>query len=222
MQTPDPETAVVTYSEFNAGYLDQFPWIVPKHATGPAEEMATWEFNRDPIGTGPFKLQEWAPGEYLTTVKNENYREEGKPYLDGINFLVVPAEEARTARMIEGDGDVMLWAGDEAEEQIEAAGAGMGRIAPGIWVVEMWFNLSKPFDGDPGASRSAPDPGRPARARGDDAGGQPRADQPGAARGTRLRYRLAVRRRLDGLRGRAVRLRPRARQAAARRGRLAG
>ena len=29
VQTPDPETVVVTYSEFNAGYLDQFPWIVP-------------------------------------------------------------------------------------------------------------------------------------------------------------------------------------------------
>ena len=150
IETPDPETAVVRYSAFNAGYLDQFPWILPQHATGPATEMGEWEFNRAPIGTGPFVLQEWAPGEYLTTVKNENFREEGKPYLDGINFLVVPAEEARTARMIEGDGDVMLWAGNEAEEQIEAAGTGTGRIAPGVWVVRMWFNLSNPFDGDPG------------------------------------------------------------------------
>ena len=161
VQTPDPETVEVTYSEFNAGYLDQFPWILPKHATGPAEEMATWEFNRNPIGTGPFKLQEWAPGEYLTTVKNENYREEDKPYLDGINFLVVPAEEARTARMIEGDGDIMLWAGCEAQQQIEAAGAGMGRIAPGVWVVRMWFNLSKPFDGDAGADPPHPILGDP-------------------------------------------------------------
>lgn len=156
VQTPDPTTAVVTYSSFNAGYLDQFPWVLPKHATGPAEEMANWEFNRNPIGTGPFKLQEWAAGEYLATVRNENYREEGKPYLDGINFLVVPAEEARTARMIEGDGDVMLWAGEEPERQIEEAGAGMGRIAPGIWVVQMWFNLSKPFDDDPGATPAHP------------------------------------------------------------------
>jgi peptide/nickel transport system substrate-binding protein len=156
VQTPDAQTAVVTYSEFNAGYLDQFPWIMPKHATGPAEDMANWEFNRNPIGTGPFKLTEWAAGEYLTTVKNENYREEGKPYLDGINFLVVPAEEARTARMVEGDGDVMLWAGDEAANQIEAAGAGMERLAPGIWVVEMRFNLSKPFDGDPGPTPPHP------------------------------------------------------------------
>lgn len=156
VQTPDPETVVVTYSAFNAGYLDQFPWIVPQHATGAPEEMANWDFNRAPIGTGPFVLQEWAPAEYLTTVKNENYREEGKPYLDGINFLVVPAEEARTARMIQGDGDVMLWAGDEAEQQIEDAGAGMGRIAPGVWVVRMWFNLSNPFDGDPGAEPPHP------------------------------------------------------------------
>jgi peptide/nickel transport system substrate-binding protein len=118
--------------------------------------MANWEFNRNPVGTGPFKLQEWAPGEYLTTVKNENYREEGKPYLDGINFLVVPAEEARTARMIEGDGDVMLWSSLEADQQIKAAGAGESRTAPGIWVVEMRFNLSKPFDNDPGATPPHP------------------------------------------------------------------
>lgn len=156
IETPDPETVVVSYSDFNAGYLDQFPWILPQHATGPAAEMANWDFNRAPIGTGPFVLQEWSPGEYLALVKNANYREEGKPYLDGLNFLVVPAEEARTARMIQGDGDIMLWAGNEAEEQIEAAGAGMGRIAPGIWIVEMWFNLSRPFDDDPGADDPHP------------------------------------------------------------------
>jgi peptide/nickel transport system substrate-binding protein len=156
VETPDDQTAVVHYSSFNAGYLDQFPWVVPQHATGAPEDMANWDFNRAPIGTGPFVLQEWAPGEYLTTVKNENFREEGKPYLDGINFLVVPAEEARTARMIEGDGDVMLWAGEEAEQQIEDAGAGMGRIAPGVWVVRMWFNLSRPFDGDPSADAPHP------------------------------------------------------------------
>jgi peptide/nickel transport system substrate-binding protein len=156
VEAPDPTTVVVTYSSFNAGYLDQFPYILPQHAAGPIEDMANWDINRAPIGTGPFKLQEWAPGEYLSTVKNENYREEGKPYLDGLNFLVVPAEEARTARMIEGDGDIMLWAGDEAEEQIEAAGAGMGRIAPGVWVVQMRFNLAMPFDGDPGPTPPHP------------------------------------------------------------------
>src|SRR5829696_5182153 len=150
VQAPDPLTVVVTYSSFNAGYLDQFPWILPKHATGDVTGMRDWAFNRAPIGTGPFKLDEWSSGEYLQLSPNENYREEGKPYLESLTFLVVPDEAVRSAMMMEEGAEVMLWAGNEAEEQIEASGVATGRTAPGIWVVEMRFNLSKPFDGDPG------------------------------------------------------------------------
>ncbi|MBA2521109.1 MAG: peptide ABC transporter substrate-binding protein [Chloroflexia bacterium] len=156
IETPDPQTAVVSYSAFNAGYLDQFPWIVPAHATGEPSEMATWDFNQMPIGTGPFVLQEWSSDEYLLTTRNENYREESKPYLDGINFLVIPAEEARAARMIGGDAQVMIWAGDEATDQIEAAGTASERTAPGVWVMSIYFNQSAPFDDDPGAEPPHP------------------------------------------------------------------
>ena len=147
---------VVTYSTFFAGYLDQFPWILPKHATGDVAGMRDWAFNRAPIGTGPFKLDEWSSGEYLQLSRNENYREEGKPYLDNLTFLVVPDEAVRSAMMTEEGAEVMLWAGNEAEEQIEASGVATGRTAPGIWVVEMRFNLSKPFDGDPGVTPPHP------------------------------------------------------------------
>jgi peptide/nickel transport system substrate-binding protein len=156
VQTPDPTTAVVTYSSVNAGFLDQFPWVLPKHATGEVTGMATWDFNRQPIGTGPFKLDEWSSGEYLQLSKNENYREEGKPYLDGLIFLVIPDESVRTAMMVEGDAEVMLWPGTEAGDQIDASGVAMSRTAPGIWVVQLRFNLSEPFDGDPSAASPHP------------------------------------------------------------------
>jgi peptide/nickel transport system substrate-binding protein len=157
IQTPDPHTVVIIYKEFNAGYLDQFPWILPRFA-GPVDDMQNWEFNRNPIGTGPFMLKEWVSGDHITVVKNPRYREAaaGKPYIDGINFLVVPAEEARTAMMIQEDAHIMLWAGNDAEAQIEAAGVATGRTAPGIWVLELRFNLSKPFDGDPGPTPPHP------------------------------------------------------------------
>jgi len=129
---------------------------VPAHATGEPSEMATWDFNQMPIGTGPFVLQEWSSDEYLLTTRNENYREESKPYLDGINFLVIPAEEARAARMIGGDAQVMIWAGDEATDQIEAAGTASERTAPGVWVMSIYFNQSAPFDDDPGAEPPHP------------------------------------------------------------------
>ncbi len=156
VQAPDPLTVVVTYSDFNAGYLDQFPWILPVHATGDVADMRNWAFNRAPIGTGPFKLDEWSSGQFLDLSPNENYREEGKPYLDGLIFLVVPDESVRTAMMIEESAEIMLWSGQAADEQIAAAGVGASRTAPGIWVVEIHFNLSQPFDDDPGVDPPHP------------------------------------------------------------------
>lgn len=38
------------------------------------------------IGTGPFKLKEWIPGDILTFTRNEDYWEEGRPYLDEVSF----------------------------------------------------------------------------------------------------------------------------------------
>ncbi|MGD9711622.1 MAG: peptide ABC transporter substrate-binding protein [Thermomicrobiales bacterium] len=156
VQTPDDLTAVVTYSEFNAGYLDQFPWILPRHAAGEPADMLNWDFNRNPVGTGPFKLDEWSSGEFIQLSRNENFREEGKPILDGLTFLIIPDETVRTQMMIEQGAEVMLWAGQEAETQIVEAGTGISGIAPGIWVMQMRFNLSMPYDGDPGVTPPHP------------------------------------------------------------------
>lgn len=151
IDTPDELTAVVTYSEVNVGYLDQFKWIIPRHATGDVSDMLNWDFNRAPVGTGPFMLEEWLPADHLTVLKSESYRDEGKPYLDGINFLVVPSEESRTARMLQGDAHIMLWPGEDSESDFEQSDIANERLAPGIWVTQLYFNLSRPYDDDPGA-----------------------------------------------------------------------
>jgi peptide/nickel transport system substrate-binding protein len=47
--------------------------------------------SRNPIGTGPFKFQEWVQNDHLTATKNPNYWQKDKfgnqlPYLDSITF----------------------------------------------------------------------------------------------------------------------------------------
>jgi peptide/nickel transport system substrate-binding protein len=37
----------------------------------------------NPVGTGPFILEEYLPNTRISFVRNENYWQEGKPYLDG-------------------------------------------------------------------------------------------------------------------------------------------
>src|ERR1700721_591016 len=43
-----------------------------------------------PIGTGPFKCVEFKPHEAIKLVKNPDYWKPGRPYLDGIEFTIVP------------------------------------------------------------------------------------------------------------------------------------
>lgn len=40
----------------------------------------------NPVGCGPFMLKEYLHGQKLTMVKNPNYWQAGKPYLDGVEF----------------------------------------------------------------------------------------------------------------------------------------
>ena len=42
------------------------------------------------IGTGPFVFKEFTPGQSFHATRNKNYWQQGKPYLDEIQFLQVP------------------------------------------------------------------------------------------------------------------------------------
>ncbi len=63
---------------------------------------------RTPVGTGPFMFKEWKSGDSFTVVKNPNYWQEGKPYLDEIVFRLVPDHQARYASLKSGQMD-MVW-----------------------------------------------------------------------------------------------------------------
>src|SRR5437016_3973898 len=41
------------------------------------------------VGTGPFKLKEWRKGEFVEYVKNTDYFVKGRPYLDGVRYLII-------------------------------------------------------------------------------------------------------------------------------------
>ena len=43
-----------------------------------------------PIGTGPFKFVEFKRNESIKLVKNPDYWKKGRPYLDGIEYTIIP------------------------------------------------------------------------------------------------------------------------------------
>jgi peptide/nickel transport system substrate-binding protein len=153
IDTPDDLTAVVTYSEVNNAYPMQFAaGLFPCHAIGEPEAMTSWDWNRRPVAAGPFVVTEWAAGDNIIMDRNPYYYEEDKPYLDRLIFRVIPDPGAQMAVMIQGDGDVHLWPGSDSAEIYDAQVREVASLQeiPGPWNMAIRFNLSQPFDGDPG------------------------------------------------------------------------
>jgi len=67
-----------------------------------------------PIGTGPFKFVSWERDVNMVFERNDDYWDDGKPYLDGIEFITVKEKMTAQAVMQSGDGHVLaLQAGRE-------------------------------------------------------------------------------------------------------------
>jgi peptide/nickel transport system substrate-binding protein len=159
IDTPDALTAVVHYSTPYAGYLAQFAYgLFPRHATGATADMTNWVWNRQPVGAGPFVVTEWASGESITMEPNPYYFQEAKPYLDKLIFRIVPEPAAQIALMKQGEAQVQLWPGiDDPNEYGGVVGNNAHEVmVPGVWNLAIDFNLSKPFDGDPGPTPPHP------------------------------------------------------------------
>ncbi len=99
----DPLTVRFTLSAPWANFpytLAYTPGMVPsptavKAACGANHETAprNCNFNLQPVGAGPFKVQRYVPKESITVVRNDTYWN-GKPYLDQITFKVLAGAPA--------------------------------------------------------------------------------------------------------------------------------
>src|SRR3989475_504217 len=98
IDTPNDTTAVIHYKTTYAAYQNNFTdGLIPKHLLENVPDISKHDYNRRPIGTGPFKVTEFVAGDHITTERNPLYRLAGKPYLDTLIFKTVPSREAAVA-----------------------------------------------------------------------------------------------------------------------------
>jgi peptide/nickel transport system substrate-binding protein len=76
------------YGAFLAVLVNPRAGIVPEHILK-GQDFNTAEFNRKPIGTGPFKFVEWKRGERIVLEANPDYHA-GRPALDRLIYRVIP------------------------------------------------------------------------------------------------------------------------------------
>jgi peptide/nickel transport system substrate-binding protein len=97
----DDLTLVVPLKSSNARLIDSFV----QQNTVIVQDGSTDYTN--PIGTGPFKFQEFSVGQRSLCVRNENYWEEGKPYVDEWEDISIDDETARLNALLAGETDMM-------------------------------------------------------------------------------------------------------------------
>lgn len=87
LETPDDHTVVVKYRYPYAPALSTWTvGIVPRHVYG-GGELARSPGNKEPVGTGPYKLARWELGKRLVLEANPGWWNE-RPYIDTIELVV--------------------------------------------------------------------------------------------------------------------------------------
>src|SRR5437588_878689 len=76
-----------------------FTPVYPCHV--PAAQM-----RQRPIGTGPFKFVEFKPNESIKVTKNPDYWKKDRPYLDGIEYQIIPNRSTALLAFIAGNFDM--------------------------------------------------------------------------------------------------------------------
>ncbi|MBV9134091.1 MAG: ABC transporter substrate-binding protein [Chloroflexi bacterium] len=71
------------------------------------QTMAQPDGKLNPVGTGPFKFQEYVQGDHLTLVKSPNYWKKGLPYLDGIRFQIFKDPQSMLVALEAGQLDAV-------------------------------------------------------------------------------------------------------------------
>jgi peptide/nickel transport system substrate-binding protein len=86
------------------------PWLIALLASGYAPVYPCHVPPRDmrthPIGTGPFKFVEFKPNERITVARNPDYWKKGRPYLDGIEYTIIPNRSTAILAFIAGKFDM--------------------------------------------------------------------------------------------------------------------
>lgn len=95
------------------------------------------DLGSDPMGTGPFRLANYVPGDHSLIERNEEYWQDGYPYLDAVRMVYMPEQATQVAALQGGSIDAMWQLGFENIPNID--------MSPGVNVIDVDSGLYQPI-----------------------------------------------------------------------------
>ncbi len=150
----DPSTVRIDMEQVDGSILAALTLmeasIMPQKAV---TELGEEQFGQAPIGSGPFMVKAWAPGQSLEFARNPHYAVDNKPYLDGVLFQYVKDDNARILKAQSGDADVVQSIPISQAATIEGLADYTLRSEPllaqdNVWLNHSWDNNGQKTLGD--------------------------------------------------------------------------
>lgn len=151
IETPDDQTVVIKFSALYPPWPTLFTQgpnnaggILPKHMLEGKTAVESDPFIRFPtVGSGPFVIAEWVPGDYMTLLPNPNFYK-GLAKLDRVQIRFVADSAAALAALQVGDVD---WYPNFSEGDITTLSAlepdVILTVVPGVDFEHYFFNLGR-------------------------------------------------------------------------------
>jgi peptide/nickel transport system substrate-binding protein len=144
VRTPGERTVVFEMDTpntvFDALLSASVSGVMPEDFGGDSED----QFYRNPVGAGPYKVEEWSRGGEIVLSPNEFFYDEERPRFDEIVMDVVADDSERAILFEAGDADIVEYvpapiASQYAEDSLE--------VLPPSQVIHLSMNTTRPpFD----------------------------------------------------------------------------
>ncbi|MDG1472175.1 MAG: ABC transporter substrate-binding protein [Ascidiaceihabitans sp.] len=152
IDTPDAHTVVINLSKPHPALLlalsPALAPVLPKHIYGDGQDAKSHPANSAPVGSGPFMLEEFTPGEAVVMKKNPTFFMDGRPKLDEIIIRIIKDPSALLIAMENGEADMYpFMAGSQEIKRMEKADNigvttdGYAAVGPLNWLA---FNMASP------------------------------------------------------------------------------
>jgi peptide/nickel transport system substrate-binding protein len=147
VEAPDPYTVVITTKYKCAPLLADIALfnnaVLPNNYAG----MTQKEFYQHPIGTGPFKWDHWTHGQEIKLVKNPDYWQKGKPYLDSVTWTTVPTDATRLLQLKGGQAQIDEFPAYSTIKELQSTPGVVMNLFPSTRTDYLCMNEKvKPFD----------------------------------------------------------------------------
>ncbi len=110
----DEQTVQVTVGSANTELIYSFTTAIIPAGSG-EDEAGT------PIGTGPFSFVSYKPQEGIVVAKNQEYWQEGLPYLDEVNFKIVNSPDTALLDLQGGSIDIYPYLTDSQANELKSS-----------------------------------------------------------------------------------------------------